>query len=107
WGAAYIIGGGCSDDSFIDFRYGLISKGKMIYESAIKDPDSLADFSERAEIQNESFAYIAQDLYKEMTGNVIPRIKFNGLGGPLGVEWDFDDVELTKKYLPKLASQYL
>lgn len=27
WAAAYIIGGGCSDDSFIDFRAGLIAQG--------------------------------------------------------------------------------
>src|SRR5437870_12899709 len=32
WGAAYIIGGGCSDDGFIDFRYGLIAMGREIYE---------------------------------------------------------------------------
>ena len=28
WGAAYIIGGGCSDDGFLDFRGWLISKGE-------------------------------------------------------------------------------
>ena len=27
WAAAYLIGGGCSDDSFIDFRAGLIAQG--------------------------------------------------------------------------------
>ena len=27
WAAAYLIGGGCSDDSFIDFRAGLILQG--------------------------------------------------------------------------------
>jgi len=42
WGAAYLIGGGCSDDGFIDFRYGLISRGRKVYEAALADPDSLA-----------------------------------------------------------------
>src|SRR5262245_35835873 len=28
WGAAYVIGGGCSDDSFMDFRAWLISMGQ-------------------------------------------------------------------------------
>ena len=28
WAAAYLIGGGCSDDSFIDFRAGLIAPGR-------------------------------------------------------------------------------
>ena len=107
WGAAHVIGDGCSDDGFIDFRYGLISRGKEIYEKAIKDPDSLAHFVENTEIQNEPFAYIAQELYEEITGSVIPRIKFNGLTDPSGVEWDFDNKELTRQHLPKLAGLYL
>ena len=32
WGADFIIGGGCSDDGFIDFRGWLISVGREIYE---------------------------------------------------------------------------
>ena len=28
WAAAYLIGGGCSDDSFIDFMAGLIGHGR-------------------------------------------------------------------------------
>ncbi|WP_447881385.1 DUF4240 domain-containing protein [Serratia fonticola] len=28
WSAAYIMGGGCSDDGFMDFRDWLISRGK-------------------------------------------------------------------------------
>ena len=42
WAAAYLIGGGCSDDGFLDFRGWLISKGEKAYESALKDPQSLA-----------------------------------------------------------------
>src|SRR5262249_783427 len=48
WGAAYLIGGGCSDDSFIDFRSGLILRGKQVYEAAIADPDNLADVANLA-----------------------------------------------------------
>src|SRR5579872_1404459 len=43
WGAAYLIQGGCSDDSFSDFRASLISMGRKYYERALADPDSLAD----------------------------------------------------------------
>ena len=42
WGAAYVIGGGCSDDSFTDFRSWLISMGHETYEKALADPESLA-----------------------------------------------------------------
>src|SRR5262245_43230175 len=43
WGAAYVIHGGCSDDTFDDFRASLISRGRGCFERAIADPDSLAD----------------------------------------------------------------
>ncbi len=42
WNAAYIIGGGCSNDSFMDFRYGLISRGRAVFEAALEDPETLA-----------------------------------------------------------------
>jgi hypothetical protein len=42
WSAAYLIGGGCSDDGFIDFRAGIIAKGRERYEKVAKSPDSLA-----------------------------------------------------------------
>jgi hypothetical protein len=43
WGAAYLINGGCSDDGFAYFRSWLISRGRVTYEAAVRDPDSLAD----------------------------------------------------------------
>ena len=43
WGAAYVINGGCEDDTFGDFRASLISRGRAAHEKAIADPDSLAD----------------------------------------------------------------
>jgi hypothetical protein len=43
WAAAYIIRGGCSDDSWMDFRAALISRGRQVCEAAIMEPDSLAD----------------------------------------------------------------
>lgn len=43
WGAAFVINGGCGDDSFDYFRAFLISRGREVYEAAIADADSLAD----------------------------------------------------------------
>ena len=45
WGAAYVIQGGCSDDSFSDFRATLISLGREVYSKALADPESLADLA--------------------------------------------------------------
>jgi hypothetical protein len=43
WGAAYVINGGCGDDTFSDFRASLISWGRVAFEKALSDPDSLAE----------------------------------------------------------------
>jgi hypothetical protein len=43
WAAAYLIHGGCGDDTFSDFRSALISRGRRAFETALSDPDSLAD----------------------------------------------------------------
>lgn len=40
WAAAYLIGGGCSDDSFMDFRAGLIAQGRDWYQKAAASPAS-------------------------------------------------------------------
>ena len=41
WGAAYVINGGCSDDTFSDFRASLISRGPQGLRSrARRNPDS-------------------------------------------------------------------
>src|SRR5215471_6613952 len=98
WGAAYIIDGGCSDDGFIDFRYGLISRGRKIFERALADPDSLVDVaSEDADkgfIPNEMFGYVASEVYEEKAGCGLPNSKSTEPKQPIGEDWDFDDEEL-------------
>lgn len=41
WAAAYIIMGGCSDDTFDYFRGWLLYQGKETYEACIEDPERL------------------------------------------------------------------
>ena len=43
WLAASVILGGCGDDSFSDFRGWLIAQGRKVFETALADPDSLAE----------------------------------------------------------------
>lgn len=47
WGAAFLIHGGCSDEGFAYFRRWLVSRGRRVYEAALADPDSLADYDPR------------------------------------------------------------
>ena len=107
WGAAYLIEGGCSDDSFMDFRYGLISRGRDFFETSLKDPDSLADrLSEDDFIPNEEFGYVASQAYEKKTGQEIPYPDLPPHGEPMGEEWDFDDPKLCAQKLPKLWKRY-
>lgn len=110
WAAAYIIEGGCSDDGFIDFRYGLISRGKQVFEAALTDPDSLVDIASEDDdegyIPNEGFGYVAGEVYEQKTGAEIPRGKSAEPSDPLGDDWDFDDEDLCAKKLPKLWAKF-
>ncbi len=106
WGAAYLIGGGCSDDGFIDFRYGLISKGRDIYQKAITNPDSLATLGDDIEIENEMFGYVASSLYEQKTSKEMPDTPSADQSDTLGTEWDFDDESENLKRLPLLSALY-
>jgi hypothetical protein len=69
WGAAYVLNGGCGDDSFIDFRASLISGGRAMFDKAVADPDSLAD--EDIDIDSwfrERFQYAITDGVKAKIG---------------------------------------
>lgn len=102
WAAAYIINGGCSDDSFSDFRSTLISMGRQAYEAALADPESLAaiDYDD-GEACYEGFEYAAilMDMGK---GQTFPRAQPMP-DEPSGTEWDED--ELAELY-PKLAEKH-
>jgi len=45
WLAAVVMMHGCGDDTFSDFRGWLIAQGRLRFESALQDPDSLADLA--------------------------------------------------------------
>jgi uncharacterized protein DUF4240 len=71
WGAAYIIQGGCSDDSFWDFRSSLISMGRSTFEGALSDPESLVALGDDAEeVFYEGYQYVASRVAKEMGGKL-------------------------------------
>jgi hypothetical protein len=108
WGAAYLMDGGCSDDGFMDFRYGLIACGRIVFEAALADPDSLADMSilDGVYIPNESFGYVVQRVYKDMTGSEMPDSGVDFPDAPAGDEWDFDDDSQNMAMLPKLWAKF-
>jgi hypothetical protein len=105
WGAAYVIAGGCSDDSFSDFRSWIISLGKDAYELAIVSPDELGPLSKGETVEDvffEELSYVADEVFEEKFDEEI-ELDFSFLSEPKGKKWDEEDVE---KLYPKLSELY-
>jgi Protein of unknown function (DUF4240) len=103
WAAAYIIGHGCSDDAFSDFRSTLISMGREVFERALADPESLADMHYDAEQAHyEGYQYVPFMIYKEMSGREIPNYRGQPKE-PSGQNWEESKVG---ELYPKLARAY-
>ena len=103
WGAAYIIHGGCSDDSFMDFRSSLISLGRKVFEAAVSDPGSLADLGlDPDQAVYEGYGYVASSLYKKRSGAARARRGAHPKT-PTGVEWNEEDLP---RLLPRLWTRY-
>lgn len=109
WAAAYIIGGGCSDDGFMDFTTWLIGKGEAVFEAALRDADSLADVVDDeldGECQVEGLSYLPCQAWEEKSGRPgddFPRHLYAFQEGPQGESWDEDAVHAR---LPRLAARF-
>src|SRR5688572_18807646 len=74
WAAAHLMRGGmCSHDKFTDFLAWLIGKGEAVYESALNDPDTLADVDDTdGDDDSPSLFYLpsaAPRAYKQKVGD--------------------------------------
>ncbi|MFI1290726.1 DUF4240 domain-containing protein [Streptomyces sp. NPDC020792] len=126
WAAAYLIGGGCSDDSFMDFRAGVIALGRDWYECTALDPDSLAEHPAVIEAADahgdealfyEDVNYAASGAFERLTGN--PNAFHEAWAEyrsadeqdsdavDMGEDFDFDDADEMHRRLPGLARLYL
>lgn len=120
WAAAYLIGGGCSDDSFMDFRAGLIAQGRDWYQKAAASPDSLADHPAVAAARHrpwdnplfyEEVNYAASYAFQRITGDehafydaLDSRGKPDHSIADMGEDFDFDDDQEMHRRLPRLAA---
>ncbi|MCA9049079.1 MAG: DUF4240 domain-containing protein [Planctomycetaceae bacterium] len=105
WGAAYLINGGCSDDGFDYFRGWLVLQGKKVFEQALKDPDSLADYSgTEMEVECEEILSAAFNAYQTSAGKDFPGVPINC--PDLGEDWDFDDDDEMSSRYPKLFARF-
>ncbi|MFC4158477.1 DUF4240 domain-containing protein [Chitinimonas lacunae] len=106
WGAAFLIGGGCSDDGFDYFRNWLISRGKAQFEAALADPDSLADqVREEDYCELEELPYVIVQAWSEKTGQPereFPERPVETEDEPLGEPWQEEELE---RRFPRLAGK--
>lgn len=66
WAASAAMGAHSSDDGFMDFRSWLISQGRDVYMSALKDPESLVSVNtDGQELNFEDYAYVPCKAYAE------------------------------------------
>jgi len=112
WGAAYVIMGGASDDSFEYFRVWLISLGRDVFEAARANPDGLAtlipaDFDEAPDF--ERLAYVASKVWAEKTGGkpssmpTQPAMAYSK--EPSGERFDESPRSLARRY-PRLWARF-
>ena len=128
WAAAYLIGGGCSDDSFIDFRAGVIALGREWYERVLASP-GLADHplvrqtaaeEDDGTLFAESVNYVASGAYEQVTGGdddafheAMKAREHVGVGidearePDMGEDFDFDNDDEMRRRLPRLAELFL
>jgi len=120
------------DESFDDFRAGLVALGRGTFEAAVARPDSLADHPVVHEIAGakdprwlgrEDMLFVASHAYATVTGE--PEITFfeyaeglredTGTGpdamdattdGPEGEEWEVTEEPAARKHLPRLSEMF-
>ncbi|MGW5109055.1 DUF4240 domain-containing protein [Nocardia sp. NPDC004123] len=134
WAAAYLIGDGCSDDGFEDFRAGIIALGKDWTDKVYANPDNLADHPvviaaaaeyDQDAIADETVLYAAMTAYERGTGEDTFTAAWQqfqatdpdsepmtatdeDLDFPdMGEPFDFSDHEQMLQRLPRLAALYL
>jgi hypothetical protein len=114
WAAAYLMGGGCSDDGFSDFRGWLISRGENVYEAALSDPESLVQVASDSdeclyeECLYEGFQYVASQAWENKTGKQVieyPRDDLTHPEEPSGEPWSEDGDDLRVRF-PKLWKRF-
>lgn len=112
WAAAYIIGGGCSDDGFQDFRAWLVAQGRETFEAAARDAETLADYPPLvADVWPDFPSYpafwsIPWQVYHEKTGaDDFPALGLPPLGKPSGTRFDDDEDSLRARH-PRLFDRF-
>ncbi|HSA52755.1 MAG TPA: DUF4240 domain-containing protein [Yinghuangia sp.] len=117
WAAAYLINGGCSDDSFDYFRGWLIAQGRDVFTHVVDDPDTLAELAviQEAAVDRldsmdcEAMLGVGWDAHRVVAGADLPNDGWTVTHRPREPEWEFDfeDQDEMRRRLPRLARLFL
>jgi Protein of unknown function (DUF4240) len=106
WAAGFVIAGGMGDDSFHYFRSWIIGKGKLVFDTAMADPDDLGPFVDDAEVSNELLEYVALDALKKRGVTKDPRDRSkhrSSDANPTGEAFDEETVSIS---FPRLSARF-
>jgi len=122
WAAAYLIARGCSDDSFIDFKAGIVTLGLDWHRRVVADPDSLAEHplviaaatgGNPYALFAETVNYVPVYAFEQITGDdhayyeaAATHERADEASNDMGEDFDFDDPEQVKLRLPQLAAMF-
>jgi uncharacterized protein DUF4240 len=101
WALAYLLRGGCSDDSFDDFRGWLILQGRKVFKSTLAEPDNFEVALYRGESGGmNALLDAAPTAYEMRDGKSMKPVRapLRELKGPAMNEEEF------ASYLPKIAA---
>lgn len=121
--AMFLIEGYVSDDTFMDFRDGLIVLGRSTFEAATADPDSLVEHplvdGSNREISFESISSCAVEAWSRVTDGADEDDFWAAMSDAandfptVGIErvqpdesWDLSDADAIRQQLPRLAERF-
>ncbi len=109
WGVAYILRGGCSDDSFEYFRAWVLSQGRGFTELALSDPEglglSVSPGTDTDQMGCEDLIYAGGSAYKTLTGDFRPPRASPHPTAPSGEEWE-ESSEGLRSGFPRLSAHW-
>lgn len=113
WCAADLLTYGVDEDGFLDFRYWLIGSGRLVYDAAIANPDSLVSMFNEEELYDfNELGYVPNELFKKRSNqNMFDYLNFEtfeqkfGSSPKVKKNWSDADINYLKSVCPLLGER--
>ena len=105
WCAVRIVWGSGSNDGFDYFVGWLIVQGKAAFESALANPDSIADLADVENSACEEVVGLAERVFRKRAGRD-PQVPMQTGPRRLVRTWDFNDEDELRRRYPRLSARF-